>query len=206
MNDNVALARRTSIGSQRNPASQEAILQAAEDILVEGGLGGFSIEAVARRAHAGKPTIYRWWPSRATLLLEVYHRQKYVVSGTDTLAPDTGDIEGDVSTLIGGLLEYWRTGHAGAVFRSVIAEAQTDPAAREALATYMDGRYRQGAEMFSRAKERGELADWVDPTLAMEMLASLAWNRLLTDRLTITRQELAAITRQFVHGLKDPAP
>jgi len=39
--------RRTSIGSQRNPASEEAILQAAQDILLEGGLRAFSIEAVA---------------------------------------------------------------------------------------------------------------------------------------------------------------
>ena len=63
--------RRTSIGSQRNPASEEAILQAAQDILLEGGLPAFSIGAVARRAKAGKPTIYHWWPSRAALLLDL---------------------------------------------------------------------------------------------------------------------------------------
>ena len=49
--------KRTSIGARRNPATEEAILQAAEAILQEGDLAGFSIEAVARRARAGKPTI-----------------------------------------------------------------------------------------------------------------------------------------------------
>jgi AcrR family transcriptional regulator len=201
-NGKLADVRRTSIGSQRNPASQEAILQAAEEILIEGGLGAFSIEAVARRAHAGKPTIYRWWPTRATLLLDVYHRQKFVVPGSDSIAPDTGHIEEDVFQLLNGLFEYWHAGHAGALFRSVIAEAQTDPAARKALAAFMDARYEQGAEMFRRAQIRGEVADWVDPKLAMEMVTSFAWKRLLTDRIDPEPEGLRVFVRQLISGIK----
>ena len=70
------ISPRRSIGSARNPQSQEAILEAAEAIFADEGYAGFSIEAVARRAKAGKPTIYRWWPSKAHLLLDVYTRQK----------------------------------------------------------------------------------------------------------------------------------
>ena len=66
------MAARRSIGAQRNPESEKAILAAARELLAEEGLAGFSIEAVARRAHAGKPTIYRWWPDRTRLLLAVY--------------------------------------------------------------------------------------------------------------------------------------
>lgn len=202
MTGNTAEMRRTSIGSQRNPASQEAILQAAEDILVEGGFGAFSIEAVARRAHAGKPTIYRWWPSRAALLLDVYQRQKYDASGTNTIAPDTGSIEGDVFTLLSGLFNYWYTGHAGDVFRSVIAEAQSDPTTRQALAAYMEDRYDQGGEMFRRAKARGEVADWVEPKLAMEIVTSFAWQRLLTDRLDEDPGQLEEAVRLICMGFK----
>ncbi|KAB1089053.1 TetR/AcrR family transcriptional regulator [Neorhizobium galegae] len=192
-----AETRRTSIGAQRNPDSQDAILRAAEEILVEGGLGSFSIEAVARRAHAGKPTIYRWWPTRAILLLDVYHRQKYV-----DIAPDTGTIETDIFQLLSGLLEFWSAGHGGAVFRSVIAEAQTDPAAGKAIAAYMADRYQQGGEIFRRAKARGEVADWVAPELAMEIITSFAWKRLLTDRLDITPEELRLVVRHLVEGFK----
>ena len=66
-------ATRRSIGARRNPASEEAILDAAEAVLRENGIAGFSIEAVARRARAGKPTIYRWWPHRTALMLDVYN-------------------------------------------------------------------------------------------------------------------------------------
>lgn len=189
--------RRTSIGAQRNPQSQEAILQAAEEILVEGGLGAFSIEAVARRAHAGKPTIYRWWPSKTMLLLDVYHRQKYV-----DIAPDTGSVEGDIFQVLHGLLNFWRTEGGGAVFRSVIAEAQTNPDACHALRAYMADRYRQGGEIFRRAQKRGEAADWIDPGQAMELIASFAWHRLLTDRLDIPEDELRRVAKQFANSVK----
>ena len=96
--------RRRSIGSRRNPETQEAILEAAEALLLEGGVAGFSIEAVARRARAGKPTIYRWWPNKTALLLEVNgkrfhglaaHRQATrrcfrVAEDDDTLAAGNG--------------------------------------------------------------------------------------------------------------------
>ena len=71
--DGTEVEGRRSIGARRNPESAEAILEAAEAVLLESGYAGFSIEAVARKARAGKPTIYRWWPSKAALLLDVYH-------------------------------------------------------------------------------------------------------------------------------------
>lgn len=188
--------RRMSIGAQRNPASQEAILQAAEEILAEGGPGAFSIEAVAKRAKAGKPTIYRWWPSKAALLLDVYHRQKNVVA-----APDTGTIEEDVFTFLSSLLSYWRESSAGAVFRSVIAEAQTDAAAAEALAAYAQERWKHSGEMFRRAQVRGEVASWIDPELATETISSFAWNRLLTGRLELRPEELRLFVRQLTQGM-----
>ena len=119
--------KRTSIGAQRNPASEEAILAAAGAILSEGGLAAFSIEAVARRAKAGKPTIYRWWPSKAALLLDIYHRQK-----GETFYADTGNTRKDLIAFLETLLGFWQKS-GGEVFRSIIAEAQSDPAALEAL-------------------------------------------------------------------------
>ena len=54
----IADAGRKSIGARRNPDSADAILDAAEAVLAEAGYAGFSIEAVARRARAGKPAFY----------------------------------------------------------------------------------------------------------------------------------------------------
>ena len=69
--------RRRSIGARRNPETEEAILEAAEAIMAEEGIAGFSIEAVAKRARAGKPTIYKWWPGKTALLLDLLERERF---------------------------------------------------------------------------------------------------------------------------------
>ncbi|SMD17311.1 TetR/AcrR family transcriptional regulator [Rhizobium sp. RU36D] len=187
--------RRTSIGSQRNPASEEAILTAAEQILRDGGLGAFSIEKVAKLAKAGKPTIYRWWPSKAALLLDVYHRQKNVPH------PDTGSIRGDMEQFVSGLLTFWQQEAGGAIFRSVVAEAQSDPAALDALSQYYADRRRQSSQMLVRAKERGEIRADVDVELITEMLSSFAWARLLTGRLDCREEDIAKLVDAILSGI-----
>ncbi len=191
--------QRRSIGARRNPAAEKAILDAAEAILAEKGPAGFSIEAVARYARAGKPTIYRWWPSRTALILAVYQRNKIF-----RCPVDTGNITDDVIGFLDYLFAYWRDDGAGTIFRSVITEAQSDPAALAALRTYTTERHADTSEMFERAMARGELRADIDPVLATEMLASFAWGRLLTDRLDTPPEELDAIARQFLAGLKHP--
>lgn len=188
--------RRASIGSQRNPASEEAILAAAEAVLIENGLGNFSIEAVAKRAKAGKPTIYRWWPSKAALLLDVYHRQKHIIPH-----PDTGEIRTDLVNFIAGLLAFWKEGSGGAVFRSIIAEAQSDTAASKALSDYAAERRNASGQMIRNAQIRGEVRSGINPELVAEMLSSFAWNRLLTDRLETSPEEIRNLVDMVLHGI-----
>jgi len=188
--------RRTSIGARRNPATEEAILAAAEALLREGDLAGFSIEAVARRARAGKPTIYRWWPNKTRLLLDVYQRLKLKME-----AVDTGAIEDDCVQFLLGLFDYWSAG-PGQVFRSVFAEAQSDEAAAEALRDYAQDRRAFTARMFERAIARGELRADADPGIAAEMIAAFAWSRLLTGRLEAEEPEIRGVVRQLLGGMR----
>lgn len=190
-------AARKSIGARRSPASAEAILDAAEGVLVENGYAGFSIEAVARRARAGKPTIYRWWPSKAALLLEVYQRQK-----RDIDYPDTGSLEEDLFGFLKSLFLHWRTTPSGGIFRSLLAEAQSDPAAADALAEYAAGRRARTGKMIERAKARGEVADWIDPEQVADMLASYGWVHLLTGRLDEPDAKLRSAIRLIVDGIR----
>ena len=191
--------RRSSIGAQRNPASEEAILTAAAEILAEGGFGAFSIEAVARRAKAGKPTIYRWWPSKAALLLDVYQRQK-----TFDAQPDTGNVEKDLSIFLKSLLAFWADGPQGNIFRSLIAEAQSDAAAEKALADYVADRHIHTGEIIRRAQRRGEVPAEADAALLAETIASFAWGRLLTGKANSPHEELERAVHQMVAGIVRP--
>ncbi|RWB25675.1 MAG: TetR/AcrR family transcriptional regulator [Mesorhizobium sp.] len=188
---------RKSIGARRNPDSADAILDAAEAVLVEAGYSGFSIEAVARRARAGKPTIYRWWPSKAALLFDVYQRLKRVDN------PDTGNLEDDLVGFLKNLFSHWHETSSGSVFRSLIAEAQSDATVAAVLVEYTKGRHAHTAQMIERAKARGEVAADVDSTLVADLVASFAWTHLLTNRLD---EDEATLRRAVGYVVKGIAP
>ncbi|MBZ9708008.1 TetR/AcrR family transcriptional regulator [Mesorhizobium sp. ESP7-2] len=189
---------RKSIGARRNPDSADAILEAAEAVLVEAGYAGFSIEAVARRARAGKPTIYRWWPSKAALLLEVYQRQKRVD------VPDTGKLEEDLVGFLMNLFTHWRETSSGSVFRSLIAEAQSDETAAEALADYAGGRRTHTGQIIERAKARGEIASDIDLGVVADLVASYAWRHLLTNRIDESEATIRKVVRYLLQGIAAP--
>ena len=188
--------RRRSIGARRNPETEQAILDAAEAIMAEQGIAGFSIEAVARRARAGKPTIYKWWPGKTALLLDVYHRQKPA-----SVHMDTGTVEGDIFAFLTGVFAHWGDTGAGQVFRFVIAEAQRDETAAQSLVDYAAERRIQSGEIFRRGIARGELAADVDVGLCADMLAGFIWQRLLTGRIERDPEQLRLVARQMVRGL-----
>jgi len=188
--------RRRSIGARRNPDTQEAILEAAQAIVAEEGIAGFSIEAVARRARAGKPTIYKWWSGRTELLLDIYQRQKPA-----SVHMDTGSVEDDLFAFLTGVFAHWGDTVAGQVFRFVIAEAQRDAVAAASLADYAAERRIQSGEIFRRGVARGELSADIDVGLCADALGGLIWIRLLTGRIERDPVQLRQMARQMVRGL-----
>lgn len=187
---------RRSIGARRNPASQEAILDAAEAILREDGIAGFSIEAVARRARAGKPTIYRWWPNRTTLMLDVYKRFKNART-----FPDTGTLRGDlVAFLENQLLGFWKDRLCGTVYRAVIAEAQSDADAAAALYAYQAERKAVAVQMIDLAKARGEVSAEVNGALIVDLIVSYAWHQLLLGRVTESMDGIEGVVDGILMG------
>ncbi len=45
------------------------------ELVGEVGFGGLTIEGIAARSGTGKQTVYRWWPSKADVLLEALAAQ-----------------------------------------------------------------------------------------------------------------------------------
>ncbi len=63
------------MGRPRSERARLATLEAAADLLVEGGLAATTVESIAARAGVSKVTIYKWWPSRGAVAVDAYfHR------------------------------------------------------------------------------------------------------------------------------------
>ncbi|MCX4968984.1 TetR/AcrR family transcriptional regulator [Streptomyces sp. NBC_00654] len=63
---------RNPDSSRRSDRSRRAIYDAALALVGETGYAKTTIEGIAARAGVGKQTIYRWWPSKAAVLLEAF--------------------------------------------------------------------------------------------------------------------------------------
>ena len=192
--------RRTSIGNTRNPETHAAILDAAHELLAEHGYAGVSMEAVARRAGAGKPTLYRWWPSKTALLIELYEREKSRVLAE---VPDLGSAQKELVALIKGVHRFWRKTPAGQAFRSIIAEAQADETALRSLRDDFLPRGRATAlAILDRAAARGEIAPDADQELFLDVLFGFSWYRLLTHQLRDSTDAVERLIAALLAGAK----
>src|SRR5215472_1625802 len=70
MTDIQTTTERSRGGRPLDATRDDAILQAAIELVAEIGYDRLTIDAVAARARAGKATVYRRWPSKAQLVAE----------------------------------------------------------------------------------------------------------------------------------------
>jgi AcrR family transcriptional regulator len=89
------LTRRPPI-RRRGDTLLAAIYAAVLEELATSGYAALSIERVAERAHTGKASIYRRWPSRLELVLDALDQ---TLPSMDDL-PDTGSIREDLLVVL----------------------------------------------------------------------------------------------------------
>lgn len=110
-------------GRPRSEPARRAILDAALELVRERGFTDVTTAEIAALAGTGKQTIYRWWPSKSALVLDAL--DDWMQQRTERSAP---------KTLSAFLIELCRGATLAApVLRSLLAEAQRDPALRTAL-------------------------------------------------------------------------
>ena len=160
----------------------ESIRQAFFTELARCGYGRLSIEAVARRAAVGKPAIYRRWRSKQDMAVALISE----VAWAHLDMPDTGSLDGDVIAFLRAEYAVLTDPLAKAIIPDLLSEANRNPALEAALLLAVrDPRRTRAAAIIRRAIDRGEVADTLNPDLALDVLAGpLCW------RLAVVHQPL----------------
>src|SRR5712692_8905871 len=114
-------SRSRSRGRPRSEQARQAVLAAAGRLVEEYGYGRVTIEAIARQAGVSKQTIYRWWSTKAEIVLEVLNE----AASTIAPAPDSGSLEADVQLFLRRTVAGGR-GRNGRMLAALMAEAQLD--------------------------------------------------------------------------------
>ncbi|MGH9231221.1 MAG: TetR/AcrR family transcriptional regulator [Acidimicrobiales bacterium] len=162
-------------GRPRDAGADDAILDAALEVLAEVGPAGFTVDEVAARAGCGKATIYRRWRSRGALLLDTGHHRL----GLHVSDPDTGSVRDDLVAMLGELAEKMRDTPAGKVMPAVVAEAAVNPEMRGVLAAFVHDRRQPAHTAICRGVARGELPAGTDVELVLDLLGGLVFFRVL---------------------------
>jgi AcrR family transcriptional regulator len=142
------------------------VLQAALEVLDEDGLPGFTMEAVARRAGAGKATLYRRWPSVGALLVDAMDAtfQPFPV-------PDTGRVDTDVAQLLTAFVSLLEHTPFPRLLAAFIDAAERDPTLAALHADLTRRRREPVLLVLARARDRGQLPPDLDPEVTTDLLA-----------------------------------
>ena len=69
--------------SPRTHRTREAVVRSAVDLLVEGGVGAVTVEAVVQRSGVARSTIYRHWPTRGEMVAAAFAELMPPLSGPE---------------------------------------------------------------------------------------------------------------------------
>jgi AcrR family transcriptional regulator len=161
-------------GRPRDPARDEAIIEASIDLLLRDGYDRLSMEAVAAAAGVGKATVYRRWGNKAELVIDALASLKPAI---DTI--DSGTLDGDIELMIAASCSP-HSQRLLQVMVSICSALPREPDLLEAFKTrFTEPRIARIADMLVRAQRRGELSPDVDVAMAASLVPSLMLQRVL---------------------------
>jgi AcrR family transcriptional regulator len=166
------LAART--GRPRDEAREQAILDAAIELVAEVGYDRLTIDGIAARARASKATIYRRWPGKADVVAEAFKRRvpsPLEIADLGSLRAELVDAMRQLCSHLDGLDGNLLCGLAGA--------CHTDPELAACFKQMMAEKDSPLRAVVARAVARAELPPGSTYELAEEVAPAVAMLRIL---------------------------
>lgn len=161
-------------GRKRDASRDDALCQAALEVLADVGYDRLTIDAVAARAGAGKATCYRRWAGKAELVVDAVGRMK-----AQPELPDTGTLRGDLVELTCHFHDgddAFRTDVQAGLVSGLVRDAKL----REVFAEhFIAPRKEVFRVVFDRAVERGEIAPVADYDLLSDVVPSMVFHQMM---------------------------
>ena len=190
-------------GRPRSEKARKAVLDAAAELLLARGPSAVSMDAVAERAGVSKATIYRWWPTKETLVLDALFTEW---AAATSYARDTGSLRGDLTALLRPWARLATSRPYGAVIAALLTQVQADPVfAAEYRHRVVEPRRDQARAIFRRSIERGEIPADTKVDVALDLLYGPLYHRLLHGHAPLTDRFTQDVIDMALNGIQ-PAP
>jgi AcrR family transcriptional regulator len=168
-----------TVGRPRDASRDAALLAATHDLLLEVGYDRLTIDAVAARVKASKATVYRRWPNKAALVVDVM-QALHDAKKDEQVFPDTGSLRED---LLAGARKFVEklSSEEGRLLAAVMTASMRDPELASAMRSGSDAKVAMCAAPLDRAVARGELATACSPDVFAEVVQSVFLFRFLVS-------------------------
>jgi AcrR family transcriptional regulator len=189
------LATGRGPGRPRDPHIDERILDAAAQQLINGGIGGLRMDALAELTGVAKTTVYRRWPSRAHLIVAVLQRGQAQI-GT----PQTGDIRTDLLTFTTRLAAVLDPPLMRQLAAELAAAVAHDPDLGSKVRALWSDRRQQIADVVEQAAIRGELRRDVRTSIVVDQLAGALYYHVLVTGEALTETYAEELVDTVLRG------
>ncbi|MER7451161.1 TetR/AcrR family transcriptional regulator [Nocardia beijingensis] len=182
-------------GRPRSEETRRAILHAALELCERDGYQDLTIKAIADAAGAGRQTVYRWWPDKASVLMEAL--AGLAEDPALRVPAESTDVLAEVEGLLTVTYELTRK-LTGQALVGLMADAQRDPALSERLQSTVIGPRRAALRtLLRRGVDSGEFAGAVPLDLVVDFAFGAMWYRLLSRHAPVD----GALAREVAAGI-----
>ncbi|WP_371580768.1 TetR/AcrR family transcriptional regulator [Streptomyces sp. NBC_01314] len=199
--------------ARRSEKSRRAIYDAALALVGEVGYQKTTIEGIAARAGVGKQTIYRWWSSKADVLLEAFidlsaqaaeaaARPEVIGERAEYEIPDTGDLEADLKAVLRATVDELLDPRFEVPSRALAAEGVVNrELGAEFVAKLLEPQLQLYVKRLRAAQRQGAVRPDIDPRIALELFVSPLAQRWLQRTGPISYAYTDALVEYALYGL-----
>lgn len=180
----------------RGDAARKRILSAARELILEEGLGGFNIEAVAAASGAARSTVYRHWPGGHDLLIATL-----ATMGRDFPTPDTGSLASDLNACAAILRPVLDDPRSRRLILDVTRAAADDPELERIRQQLLSDRQHPIRLILQRAIARGEIDPEIDLEIALHLVEGPLLSATVLQNVPLSDEAIETMIARVVKAL-----
>jgi AcrR family transcriptional regulator len=180
-------------GRPRSETARQAILSAALELARTDGYHAATIKGIAGQAGVGRQTVYRWWATKAEIMLEA------ITEFTAAAAqwPPSGDALADMRRLFRDVLGQSRP--LAPVVAGLLADAIADPGFSARVRERLLTRRREiMSGILAAGQASGQLPAGYPVDLAIDVVSGLLWYRILSGPQELDTELAADLTETLL--------
>jgi AcrR family transcriptional regulator len=179
--------------------SHALIMGTVYALLQDKSVRDMTMEEVAHRAGVGKQTLYKWWPTKAALVMAMFseriERYPEAVEGSSAEANLKQRLRRMITAFNGPL---------GKIIADLIAEGQSEPAVlKEFYEQHVQKRRAITIAALERGKAAGELTPDMNAEIVVDELFGAIYYRLLFRSAPLTDQYADELVAQAARGFRN---